>query len=110
LTQLLIFTARDKEMKTLTNNTWVWVIVQDPDRDEQFLGQYDEVNKISFVPFFLEKEEAVQCISGLVKNPGHTYEIQAVLFEELKRFCAEDEVMLFLLNNKGEILDKIPPG
>ena len=96
-------------MKPLNNTTWVWAIVQDPDRDEQFLGQYDEINKISFVPFFLEKEEAERCISGLVKNSGHTYEIQAILYEELKRFCSKEKVMLFLLNGAGEILDKIQP-
>ena len=96
-------------MKPLKNNTWVWAVVQDPDRDEQFLGQYDEVSKIFFVPFFREKEDAEQCISGLVKNPGHKYEIQAIIFEELKRLCAKDKAMLFLLNGKGKILDKILP-
>lgn len=96
-------------MKKLKDNTWVWAIVQDPDGNEQFLGQHDKHNNISFVPFFLEKEEAEQCISGLIKKPGHKYEIQAILFEELKVFCAKENVMLFLLNKAGEILDKIQP-
>ena len=96
-------------MKNLKENTWVWAIVQDPEGDEQFLGQLDENNNVSFVPFFLQKEEAEQCISGLVKTPGHKYEIQAILFEELKLFCAKEKAMLFLLNGAGEILNKISP-
>ncbi len=96
-------------MKKLTADTWVWAIVQDPDGKEQFLGQHDASNNISFVPFFIEKQEAEQCLSGLVKKPGHKYEIQAILFDELKSFCAREKTMLFFLNGAGEILDKIQP-
>ena len=45
-------------MKQIKDTTWVWAIVQDPEGNEQFLGQHDEKNNVSFVPFFLEKEEA----------------------------------------------------
>ena len=96
-------------MEQLNNNRWVWTIIQDPGGDEQFLGQHDEVSGISFIPFFLEKEEAEKCISGLIKAPGHKYEIQAILFEELKQFCTGKQVMLFLLNGTGKILEKIEP-
>ena len=96
-------------MKQLKDSTWVWAIVQDPEGNEQFLGQVDQASDISFIPFFLEKEEAEKCISGLIKNPGKKYEIQAILFEELKLFCAGEKVMLFLLNGAGEILEKIQP-
>ena len=40
---------------------WVWVVLQDPGENEQFLGQYDEEKKTSFIPTFLKKEEALQC-------------------------------------------------
>jgi len=96
-------------MKNLKDDSWVWAIIQDPEGNEQFLGQRDEKNNVSFVPFFLEKEEAELCLSGLTKKPGHTYEIQAILFEEIKLFCAKENVMLFLLNGAGEIFDKIQP-
>jgi hypothetical protein len=97
-------------MNNVKNDSWVWVIIQDPEGDEQFLGQTDEENNISFVPFFLKKEEAELCISGLTKKPGHKYEIQAILFEEIKLFCSKENVMLFLLNGAGEILEKIQPS
>lgn len=96
-------------MKNLKENTWVWAIVQDPGGNETFLGQHDALNNISFVPFFLEKGEAEQCISGLVKTPGHKHEIHAILFEELKLFCSKEKTLLFLLNGSGKILDKIQP-
>lgn len=96
-------------MEPLKENTWVYAIVQDPGGNEHFLGQHDEKNNVSFIPFFLDKEEAELCLSGLVRKPGHKYEIQAILFEELKLFCAKGNTLLFLLNGSGEILDKIRP-
>jgi len=96
-------------MTKIKEDTWVWAIVQDPEGNEQFLGQVDTVNNISFVPFFLEKEHAELCLAGLVKKPGHRYEVQAILYEELELFCRKEKAMLFLLNEKGEILEKIQP-
>ena len=96
-------------MKDLKDTTWVWTVIQDPGGNEQFLGQHDEVSDISFIPFFLEKDKAETCLSGLIKTPGHKYEIQAILFEELKRFCAGNRIMLFLLDGAGKILEKIQP-
>ena len=39
---------------------WVWVVVQDPGGKEQFLGQQDQQENISFIPAFHTKEEAQQ--------------------------------------------------
>ena len=35
----------DKEIKS---DTWIWVVVQNPGANEQFLGQLDEVQAICF--------------------------------------------------------------
>ena len=44
---------------------WLWVVVQDPEWNEQFLGQRDESKGISFIPVFLEKDDAVQCLGSV---------------------------------------------
>ena len=34
---------------------WVWVVVQDPGEKEQFLGQHNEQENVSFIPAFHSK-------------------------------------------------------
>jgi len=97
-------------MSTLIQgNPWVWVVVQDPGANEQFLGQHDEEKGVSFIPTFLEKEEAQQCLKHLTREQGHTYEIQAIQYEELARSSSEHGFVLFILNGAGKVLEKIRP-
>ena len=91
----------------IQGNPWVWVVVQDPEGDEQFLGQRDEEKGESFIPTFLEKDEALKCLNLLTKEKGHTYEVQAIQYEDLAGRAAEKGFMLFVLNGSGEVLEKI---
>ena len=88
---------------------WVWVVVQDPGGNEQFLGQHDEQEDISFIPVFADKEAAQQGLLGLTRQPGHKYEVQAILREELIKDAAAGGFMIFLLNESGDVLEKIKP-
>ncbi len=97
-------------MSTLIHeNQWVWVVIQDPGENEQFLGQHDKENDISFIPTFLEKEDALECLIHLSRKKKHKYEVQAILYEELARDSAKNGFMIFILNRAGEVLDKIKP-
>ncbi len=82
-------------------------MIQDPEKDEQILGQHDQENDISFIPTFLEKDEALKCHNNLVLDKKIKYELQAILFEELEREAAENGFLIFILNGSGEVLDKI---
>src|SRR5210317_1382909 len=62
---------------------WVWVVVQNPGDQEQFLGQYDKQEDISFIPTFNSKEDAQQCFMNMARQKGSKYEVQAILYEEL---------------------------
>ena len=86
---------------------WVWVVVQDPGDNEQFLGQHDEQEDISFIPVFADKEAAQQGLLGLTRQPGHKYEVQAILREELLKDAAAGGFLIFLLNESGDVLEKI---
>ncbi len=94
---------------SLKDDTWIWVVVQDPGGDEQFLGQLDEENNISFIPAFFQKEDAEQCFLQLHRKKGIKYEIQAIFFDELSKDASKHGFLIFMLNAEGEILEKIEP-
>jgi len=99
---------RETQMgKLIEKNQWVWVVVQDPGGNEQFLGQHDQEKDESFIPTFLEKEEAQQGLTLMTREKGYRYEVQAILFEDLSRRAAENGFKVFILNGEGEILEKI---
>ncbi len=64
---------------------------------------------MSFIPTFLEKEAALQCMNHLTLERGHKYEVQAILYEELVPKAAEAGFRLFVLNESGEVLEQIDP-
>jgi hypothetical protein len=94
--------------KTTTDN-WIWVVVQNPGGDEQFLGQHDDKKDVSFIPAFHEKGDAQQAIGQLITEKGEKYEAQAILFEELAKDAAQHGFLIFMLNADGEILEEITP-
>ncbi len=84
-------------------------MVLDPGGNEQFLGQHYEEQDISFIPTFLEKEEAQECLKHMALEEGQKYEVQTIQYEELTRNAFENGFALFILNGAGEILEKIKP-
>jgi hypothetical protein len=93
----------------LKPDTWIWVVVQNPGANEEFLGQEYEDQNVSFIPAFFEKEDAQQCLVHMTTNKGNRYEVQAVLFSELVQTVAKNDFMIFMLNADGEILEKLKP-
>lgn len=91
------------------NDQWVWVLIQNPGANEQILGQHDADSDISFIPAFLEKESAQKCYHFLARETGKKDEFQAIIYEDLARHAAENGFMIFILNESGEILEKIAP-
>jgi hypothetical protein len=93
----------------LTPDTWIWIVVQNPGADEQFLGQHDREQQVSFLPAFFNKEDAQQCLIHMTTRKGDKYEVQAILFGELTKDAAKNGFLIFMLNADGEILEKIMP-
>ena len=92
----------------LKDDTWVWIVIQDPGNKEEILGQLDEEKNISFIPTFQTKEEGLQCMNLLSRKPGLTYEMQAILYEDLTRFASEHKFMIVLINGSGDVIEEIP--
>ncbi|MBK5101372.1 MAG: hypothetical protein JJE15_10335 [Desulfobacteraceae bacterium] len=93
--------------KLIQRDQWVWVVIQDPGKNEQFLGQQDQEKDESFIPVFLEKEEAQRALGFLAREEGHTYEAQAILYEDLAQRGHENGFMLMVLSGSGEVLERI---
>lgn len=91
-------------------NPWVWVVVQDPEGDNQFLGQHDEEKDINFIPFFSEKDDAIQCQPNLRRIPGQKYEVQAIQYSDLAEHAYKNEFLLFSLDGTGKVLDIVQPS
>ncbi len=90
-------------------NLWVWVIIQDPEKNEQILGQHDQALDVSFIPFFEDKEEAQSALSGLARDPGLEHEVQAMRYRDLAGHAARNGFQLFFLNAEGRVLEKLVP-
>jgi hypothetical protein len=95
--------------KLIEEHQWVYVVVQEPGKDEQYLGQYETGSDTAFIPVFIEKEHAIMCVNMLVKDKEKHYEVQAVLYEELAGHAREGGFMLYVLSNEGVIEEKINP-
>ena len=92
------------EMK---DEQWVWVAVHGPEGNEQLLGQRDTAGGIAFIPCFLNKDDAINGLSLLTKNKDRIYTVQAMIFEDLKRYSAQNGFMIFLLKANGDLIDRI---
>jgi hypothetical protein len=88
---------------------WVWVFVQDPGGNEQFLGQHYPEDDISFIPAFHEKEDALLCLNSLKRDLSLKYEPQAIRLNHLTGSAAANGFMVFILDGSGRILEKITP-
>ena len=95
--------------KEMRSDTWIWVVVQDPGANEQYLGQVDEDKSESFIPAFYQKEDAQQCLIQLKTERGKKYEVQAICFGEFAKDAEKNDFMIFILTRDGEILQKISP-
>ena len=93
----------------LSPDTWIWIVVQNPGSNEQFLGQHDQDQDVLYIPAFFEKEEAQQCLIHMATRRGDKYEVQAILLGELAEDAAKNNFMIFMLNGEGRILEKIRP-
>jgi hypothetical protein len=95
--------------KTIDGEAWVYVVVQNPGRNEVFFGLHDRETDVSYIPAFQTKEEAQGCLLHLPTERGNKYEVQAVMFEDLKDNAFGNGFLVFILNEDGKILEKVFP-
>ena len=84
--------------------SWVYVVVCDPGKSEQFLGLYDRERNVDFIPAFESKDAANDCFLTLPKEKGKKYEIQAVLMDELTVEATKNGFIVAMVDNDGNII------
>ena len=90
--------------------SWVYVAVENPGGNENFVGFADDQSGIAYIPAFLSKDEAQACFLNMPREAGKKYEIQAVIFEDLARDAAANGFLIFILDKDGKILNQIDPA
>ena len=93
---------------TVQANTWLYVAIQKIGNDEQIVGQTDAEHDVSFIPAFLSKEAAQQAMFHLHLEKKGKYEVQAIIYEDLVRHAAEGGFLIFVLDEDGNIVERLP--
>jgi hypothetical protein len=88
---------------------WYYIIVQNPaTATEQFVGYTDKKTEKIFIPAFKNKEIAQQCFLIMPKDiMNNKYEIQAIIKEDLIDQAQKNDYEVFLLDDKGSMMEKI---
>jgi len=84
--------------------SWVYVFVCDPGKEESFLGLYDSAKNVNFVPAFRSKDEANDCFLNLPRQKGKKYELQAIHIEELQETASKNGFTAALVDGEGRLV------
>lgn len=87
---------------------WVYIVVCDPGKNEQFFGLYNKEQGIDFIPAFQNKEAANDCFLTLPKEKGRKYEIQAIHIEELNQEAEKNGFIVAFVDSDGNIIKENP--
>ncbi len=93
---------------TVEATTWLYVAILKAGPSEQIVGQTDTEQDISFIPAFLDKESAQQAMFHLHLEKKKKYEVQAMIFEDLARHASENGFLVFVLDEEGKVLERLP--
>lgn len=93
----------------LSDDTWVWTIIQEPEKSAEILGQHDTTNDIKFIPTFLDKDSALICLNRFTKNESSEFEPQAIFYSDLLVYAGKNGFILYILDKNGEFIDKVAP-
>ena len=95
--------------KKFNDETWIFVIIQNPGGNEQFFGLHDEESDVSYIPAFENKDAAQTCLINLPTQKGTKYEIQAIMHGDLTRDAFANNFLIFVLDEDAKIIKKIFP-
>lgn len=95
------------ESNTQIDN-WYYVIIQDPgDPTEQVVG-FSKEDDEKFLPAFKTKEDAESCFALMPRDIFEKrYDSQAIIEEDLLLAAAENGHKIYLLDEKGCILNPL---
>lgn len=83
---------------------WVYVFVADPEKEERFLGLFNQEQNVNFIPAFLSKEDANDCFLTMPREKGVKYELQAIHVEELQEIATENDFAVAMVDSEGKVI------
>jgi len=95
--------------KFIEKDAWVFVIIKNAGSNEHLSGLYDDVDNLNFIPAFLEKDHAEKGLAGMFGDTENNYEVQAIIYEELSSYASKNDFKVYMLDIKGNIINKISP-
>ncbi len=90
-------------------DTWYYVIVQNPGTSsEEVVGFLDDNTRKKFLPAFKTQQDAKKCFQMLPKDLfKETYEIHAVIEDDVLATAEKGGHQVFLLDEAGQILKPV---
>lgn len=93
---------------SISNNTWVYVVIGNPGSDDNLTG-FQEKDGTAFIPVLRTRNDAEGFLGYMPREPGIRYEIQTIIFEDVLRYVRKNGSKIYVVNEKGEILEKESP-
>jgi hypothetical protein len=93
---------------SMAKQTWVYAVFSNPGKDEKLTGFQDKNGGI-FIPVLKTNNEAEIFLGYMPLEPGTRYEVQAIIFEDVLKYAREKGSLVYLVSEKGEILEEEAP-
>jgi hypothetical protein len=101
--------SRDKSMTiSIAKQTWVYAVFSYSGEEDKITGFQDK-NGGTFIPVLKTNKEAEVFVGYIPREPGRRYEVQAIIFEDVLNYARENGGQVYLVSEKGEILEKEAP-
>lgn len=86
---------------------WIYALVEKTPDNERIIGQHDTEHDIRFIPIYMDRDAARLGAAHLAIEKS--YEIQAIIYEDLLQYAALNQSLVFLMDGRGALLSKIAP-
>jgi hypothetical protein len=93
---------------SIAKHTWVYAVFNFSEGNEQLTGFQDQASG-TFIPILKTNHEAEVFLGYIPREPGTRYEVQAIMFEDVLNYARANGSLVYLVNEKGEILEKETP-
>jgi hypothetical protein len=93
----------------IAKETWVYAVFNNSGGEEKLTGFQDNKGGI-FIPILKTNDEAEIFLGYIPREPGTRYEVQAIIFEDVLNYARENGSLVYLVSEKGEILEEETPG
>jgi|WetSurMetagenome_2_1015567.scaffolds.fasta_scaffold206943_2 hypothetical protein len=93
---------------SISKQNWVYAVFNNPGEAEKLTG-FQNKNGRTFIPVLKTNNEAEVFLGYIPREPGTRYEVQAIIFEDVLKYARENGSLVYLVSERGEILEEEAP-